>query len=170
MKNNTAEKKKYNVEIADVQLSILSDDPEEFVESTVKLLDNYIRTLTVQNKRCAKIDAAVLCALDFLGDKLKLEKKVKSLEAQVDLYEANLRRAREDSAKAATVKEEPKKEETPAPVKEAAPVKKTAKAPEGQLSVTDTTPAAEEAPAPGSREDKLRQIELLMRAGGKRSE
>ncbi len=159
-------KKKYNIEIADVQLSILSDDPEDFVQDTVKALDTCIRDLTVKNKRCAKIDAAVLCALDFLGDKLKLEKKVKNLEAQIDLYEANIKRLKENTKPAAS-----------APAPQSAPQKPTPapKAPEGQLSVVDApaTPVAPveaptpSAPAPGSREDKLRQIELLMRAGGK---
>ncbi len=127
MEQNNQVKKKYNLEIADIQLTILSDESEEFVNDIVSRLDSRIRTLTVQNKRCAKIDAAILCALDSMGEKWKLEKKIKNLEAQISLYEANLRRLRTEEAA----------QEKPAAEKKAdtagqTPVEKTADAEKAQ--------------------------------------
>lgn len=208
MNNTTDTKQKYCIEIADIQLTILSDESEEFVNDTVNTLDALIRDLTVRNKRCAKIDAAILCALDSLGEKLKLEKKVKNLEAQIDLYEANLRRLRgENAAASAAAKpadstpvkaEEAKPAEAPAPVKpaeeakpqeepkpkEEAKPKKMPPQPAAEQLTMDAIPAAvpakeAAAPAPAAekktdeapkeekpaavRDDKLKQIESLLR-------
>lgn len=181
MENNNVQKQKYCIEIADVPLTILSDESEEFVRETVRILDTQIRDLTVHNKRCAKIDAAILCALDSLGEKLKLEKKLRNLQAQIDLYEANLRRLRTESAAAPAPTEEapavpekpaepetkPEKAEKPKKAEEkAAPKSKkpAAKPSVRQLSVEETAaaPAAEE-PKTGVRDDKLKQIESLLR-------
>lgn len=196
MENHAVTKRKYCIEIADIQLTILSDESEEFVRDTVKILDTQIRDLTVQNKRCAKIDAAILCALDSLGEKIKLEKKLRNLQAQIDLYEANLRRLRtetgaapstpvqaeEKAAEAAVPAETEKAEEKPekpekaekpkkAEDKPAPKAKKPAAKPAAvqQLSVEENTetPKAEEpaadAPKGGVRDDKLKQIESLLR-------
>lgn len=192
MENSNVQKQKYCIEIADVPLTILSDESEEFVQDTVRLLDTQIRDLTVHNKRCAKIDAAILCALDSLGEKLKLEKKLRNLQAQIDLYEANLRRLRTESTavpapaeetpavpeKPAEPKTKPEKAEKPKKAEEkAAPkAKKPAVKPAAQqLSVEETAaaPAAEEPkekatapveePKTGVRDDKLKQIESLLR-------
>ena len=189
MENSNIQKQKYCIEIADVQLTILSDESEEFVRETVKTLDTQIRELTVQNKRCAKIDAAILCALDSLGEKIKLEKKLRNLQAQIDLYEANLRRLRTEAAPAAAeetpapatpeVKEEKSEKPKKAEEKPAPKAKKPAANPAvQQLSVEEAPKAADEptpeapkaeesAPAeeakPTVRDDKLKQIESLLR-------
>lgn len=194
MKNTSGTKQKYNIEIADVQLTILSDESEEFVRDTVSRLDSRIRTLTVQNKRCAKIDAALLCALDSLGEKIKLEKKIKNLEAQISLYEVNLRRLRGESpaekAEAETPTEHKPTEKAEKPAPEAAKPASTASADEEkesakpkkapakrksaqQLTMEDSiektakeepqSTAAEEAAPPVLQKDKLQQIETLLR-------
>lgn len=148
-------KRKYDVEIAGIQLSILSDESEEFVKDLVKKLDAQITKLTVHNKRCAKIDAAVLIALDALGEKTKLEKKLKNLEAQIALYEADFRRRR-SAAEGGT----DKAEESP----------KSVKQPLAQLSMEEALPGekkdASDATTESKQEsktDKLRQIESFLR-------
>ena len=146
-------KQKYDIEIAGIQLSILSDESKEFVVDLVKKLDTQITDLTVQNKRCAKIDAAILIALDALGEKTKLEQKLKNLEAQVALYEADFRRRRK-TAEDGTDKTD-------------AETKKAAKESLAQLSVEDTVPAEKKevpaAPEKNTKSDKLRQIESFLR-------
>ncbi len=157
-------KQKYEIEIADVQLSILTDESEEFVKDIVSRLDTLIRTLTVQNKRCAKIDAALLCALDALGEKVKLEKKIKNLETQISLYEANLRRLRTDDtaaeAKPAEASEQnTAKEEKPVAPKEEAKPKKQAAKPKAEEASTKKASAEKSSP----RADKVKEIETLLR-------
>ena len=93
------DKKKYDVTIAGVEMSILSDEREDFVQKLVSRLDTQITDITIQNKRCSKLDAAILVALDLSCEKAKSEKRVRNLEAQIALYDANLRRMREENIK-----------------------------------------------------------------------
>ena len=160
-------KERYNIKITDIQLTILSDEPEEFVYSTVTQLNDRISDLCVRNKRCSKLDAALLCALDSTGEKIKADKKIKNLEAQISLYEATNKRLREEIealrksasapiAAAETVSEpEPAVEETKAEpqasaVEEAQPVEQPKEEPVSkpevkQLSLEDTpVPETEE--------------------------
>jgi hypothetical protein len=183
------EKKRYEIQIADVDLAILSDEREDFVMSAVRQLDTRIRDLTVNNKRCSKMDAALLCSLDYFSDKLKAEKRVRNLEAQIALYDANMRRMREenlrlkarlgaddadgeaeakDEAEAAGKDETAGKAETAEKAEakaeteaEAAEKAETAKEAEAESAAEEK--AENEASGDESRQIKLRQIESLLR-------
>lgn len=167
-------KQRYNVEIAGIQLSILSDESEDFVKDLVAKLDAQITDLTVHNKRCAKIDASILIALDALSEKTKLEKKLKNLEAQVALYEANLRRHREESTPAAASDAEIAEESAPI-VSEKPQAEKPKKLPARkkpleQVAMEEILPAPDTASKESKesapiRGDKIRQIESLLREG-----
>lgn len=174
-------KERYIIEIAGIQLTILSDEPKEFVESSVARLDETIQTMTVKNKRCSKLDAAILCALDFYSEKTKADKKIKSLEAQIPLYEANIRRLKEEveQLRAASAPAE-KAEEKPAPAEKPARTSRRAAQiaiPETQTAPAEKSPEVEtllstDAKAGTSSEDekkkgKLREIEVLLRGSGK---
>ena len=93
------EKRRYELEIAGVEMAIISDEREEFVNRLANELDSGIANIMKANKRCSKLDAAILCALDYASDKSKAEKRVRNLEAQVALYDANIRRLREEVAR-----------------------------------------------------------------------
>jgi len=150
-------KERYNIKITDIQLTILSDEPEDFVHSTVAQLNDRISDLCVRNKRCSKLDAALLCALDSTGEKIKADKKIKNLEAQISLYEATNKRLREEldalrsapSAPAVPVTEE---EEIPSeePAAEEIPA---------EDSPAQETPAEPAADTSASRQE-VRQLSL----------
>ena len=91
------EKKRYEIEVAGVELAIISDENEEFVLRLVENLDKEIREITASTKRSSNLDAAILCALGYYSDKVKAEKRARNLEAQISLYDANLRRFREEN-------------------------------------------------------------------------
>ena len=174
-------KERYNIEIADIQLTILSDEPEDYVASTVAQLDALIRDMTVKNKRCSKLDAAILCALDFYSEKTKAEKKIKNLEAQISLYEANIRRLKEEAeqlrAAAASTEEAPaeKPAEDAKSTKAARRVEQIAIPEEGNTSgeksneietlLRPQNAAEEKNDIPATREGKLKAIEDLLRRG-----
>lgn len=174
-------KERYSIEIADIHLTILSDEPKDFVESTVAHLDETIRDMTVKNKRCSKLDAAILCALDFYSEKTKADKKIKNLEAQISLYEANIRRLKEEAEqlRAAAAKAEEAPTEKPAeeikPAKATRRVEQIAIPEEGNTSgekskeiETLLRPQAdteEKSDIPTTREGKLKAIEDLLRRG-----
>ena len=159
------EKKRYEIQIADVDLAILSDEREDFVMSAVRQLDSRIRDLTVSNKRCSKIDAALLCSLDYFSDKLKAEKRVRNLEAQIALYDANMRRMREENMRLKAMlgenEETAEAEAEEAPAEAEAETKADAEAETAAAPAADS--AAEDAPDNDNRQIKLRQIENLLR-------
>ena len=168
------DKKKYEVKIADIDMKIISDEKEDVVLRLVSQLDSQITEITKQSRNCSKIDAAILVALDHASNRAKAEKRVRNLEAQIALYDANLLRMREENVK----------------MKNAmlgnAPVSESVV--EEQLTIDDSQAPAEEpkeeekahdiaelfdAPAekeevkeeekPVDRADKLRMIENLLR-------
>ena len=93
------EKKKYSVKIADIDMKIISDEREDVVMRLVTQLDDQIAAITKQSRNYSKIDAAILVALEHSAERAKAEKRVRNLEAQIALYDANLRRMREENIK-----------------------------------------------------------------------
>lgn len=162
------EKKKYDVVIADVEMAILSDEREDFVMRLVSDLDEKIRKITLSSKRCSKMDAALLVALDLSSEKMKADKRIRNLEAQIGLYDANLRRLREENAKLRQAMLEGRPSDSDE-IQEDAAQEETEEAGVQQLDMTEHIPAEqeenveEEAPAAKSRGEKLRQIESLLR-------
>ena len=168
------EKKKYDVVIADVEMAILSDEREDFVMRLVSDLDEKIRKITLSSKRCSKMDAALLVALDLSSEKMKADKRIRNLEAQIGLYDANLRRLRAENAKLKNAMLEGKAADTTEEAEEDVPQQTETEGTETdveQLDMTESVPAekeetpaeAQQAPAAKSRGDKLRQIESLLR-------
>ena len=93
MENN---KKKYNLEIAGMPMTIVTDEPASFVEAIITKLNERISVMTASRYRISTLDASLLCAIDYLGDKMKAEKRIRNLEAQLSLYEDNINRLREE--------------------------------------------------------------------------
>lgn len=88
---------KYDIEIAGIAMTVKTDENEDFVRYVVDELDRRINEMTMKNIRCSKTEAALLSALDYCCDKIRLEKKVKNLEAQVALYTANVNRLKSEN-------------------------------------------------------------------------
>lgn len=153
-------KERFNVEIVGINFSIVSDDGEELVRKAEATLNEDVRTVLKQMGRFSKLDAVTLCALDYCGQAQKAEAKIKNLEAQIEILEANMHRMREDSpAKTA----EPKAVAEPvaeAKAEAAAETKAEAKAEPAVESTTDAEPAAETKDS--SRSQKLRQLEAFL--------
>ncbi len=173
------EKKKYDVVIADVEMAIISDEREDFVMRLVNDLDQKIREITLSSKRCSKMDAALLVALDTNSERLKAEKRIRNLEAQIGLYDANLRRLREENAKLKEIMLSGKNAQAEETVEQEL-VEEEAQPDMEQLDMTQaesedtaqeeaeiqTEPEAQPEKAPeenAGRGDKLRQIESLLR-------
>ncbi len=173
------EKKKYDVVIADVEMAIISDEREDFVMRLVNDLDQKIREITLSSKRCSKMDAALLVALDTNSERLKAEKRIRNLEAQIGLYDANLRRLREENAKLKEIMLSGKTAQAEETVEQEL-VEEEAQPDMEQLDMTqaeseDTAqeeaeiqaePEAQPEKTPeenAGRGDKLRQIESLLR-------
>ncbi len=96
MEQNT--KRKMAVEIAGVNLTLVTDESDSFVETVVSQVSERMEAMLAGGIRTgtSTLDAALLCALDSVGERLKAEKRVRTLEAQIALYEANNRSLKEE--------------------------------------------------------------------------
>lgn len=76
-------KKKYTLSIADMEINVITEAPQESVEYIVGVLDRKIREISLKSKKCTKSEAAILCALDFCADKIELKDRVEALEDEL---------------------------------------------------------------------------------------
>lgn len=90
------EKKKISVEIAGSPITLVTDEPEDFVNLITETINERITELTKNSFRISSLDAALLLAVDYLGDKLKAESRIRSLEAQLSLYEVNMQKLKDE--------------------------------------------------------------------------
>ncbi|MBR0303409.1 MAG: cell division protein ZapA [Clostridia bacterium] len=162
------EKKRYEIVVAGCQLAIITDEREEFVNSVVETIDREIREITAATKRSSNLDAAILCAIQYYSEKVKAEKRARNLEAQISLYDANMRRFREENialrekveSLGGTVETASPSEEAPE-AKASAPEKsaKSAKA-EAKKPAARTEKAKNDAPAEKADDAALKQVPL----------
>ena len=173
------DKKKYEVKIADIDMKIISDEKEDVVLRLVSQLDSQITEITKQSRNCSKIDAAILVALDHASNRAKAEKRVRNLEAQRALYDANLRRMREENVKMknamlgnapvseSVVEEQRTIEDAQAPAEKEEPKEEEKAHDIAELfeASSEKEEAKEEVKEekPVDRADKLRMIENLLR-------
>ena len=76
-------KQKYTITISDVSLNVVCEESPEAVEALVGIVDRHMREISAKSRRCSKTEAALLCALDFCADKMKMQRKTKKLESLV---------------------------------------------------------------------------------------
>ncbi len=88
-------KKKYTLSIADMEINVITDEPQESVEYIVGVLDRKMREVLLKGKRCTKNEAAVLCALEFCADKIKQKEQIEELEDEMGDLTEKLRNAEE---------------------------------------------------------------------------
>lgn len=77
-------KQKYTLLIADMEINIITEEPQESVEYIVGVLDRKMREFLLKSKRCSKNEAALLCALDFCAEKIKIKEKSEELENELE--------------------------------------------------------------------------------------
>ena len=83
-------KQKYTITIADVELNVVSDESPEAVEALVGIVDRKMREICQASRRCSKTEAAILCSLDYCAERIKVQRKLKALEAKLAMTESAL--------------------------------------------------------------------------------
>ena len=83
-------KQKYTITIADIRMNVVSDESPTAVEALVGLVDKKTREICAASKTCTKTEAALLCALEYCGERIKSQRKLKALEAKLATTEATL--------------------------------------------------------------------------------
>ena len=87
-------KKRYSVTVAGVPLNIITDESEEFLKKTADELSTNIKAITSHSFCVAKMDAAILCALDAMGEADKAAAKIRELESELDVLRFDLENLR----------------------------------------------------------------------------
>ena len=77
-------KQKYTLSIADMEINVITDEPQESVEYIVGILDRKMREIALKSKKCTKSEAAILCALDLCADKLKLKRDLEEISDNLE--------------------------------------------------------------------------------------
>ena len=170
-------KKKVTVEIIGDSLTLITDESDDFVKDVAVRLNHRMTELTRNNFRISKYDAALLCALDAMGEKVKYEKRIRTVESQLSVAQLEIRKLREQLEEAQTAQAQPAPaapaEEEKKPVDEplsqmirAASDGETSedrvRALENYLDSRKSGEASGEKPAQ-TREDKIKYIESLLR-------
>jgi len=92
-------KRKITVDIAGIPLTLVTDESDAFVEAVVSQVSErmeLVRNNTIRSMQ--PLNAALLCAIDACGERLKAEKRIRNLEAQTSLYEVTIRNLKEELA------------------------------------------------------------------------
>ena len=90
-------KEKFFVEIAGVRLGIVSEEGKEYVESVANAVNERITKMLRSQKNCSLVEASIFCAMDFYSTGAGDSRKLKNLEAQIALYQANVNRLKKDN-------------------------------------------------------------------------
>lgn len=77
-------KKKYTINIADMEINVITEAPQEDVEYIVGILDRKMREISLKSKKCTRNEAALLCALDLCAEKIALKNQVEELEESLE--------------------------------------------------------------------------------------
>ena len=92
------QKRKITVDIAGLTLTLITDECDSFVDAVVAMVNERMASASHTIRSSSRMDAALLCAIDACGEKLRAEKRIRNLEAQISLYEVDLRTVREQLA------------------------------------------------------------------------
>ena len=76
-------KQKYTLTIAGVTMNVVTEESPEAVDALVRLVDRKMLEITGGGMQCPKVEAALLCALDYCSERLRAQRKVKALETRL---------------------------------------------------------------------------------------
>lgn len=83
-------KQKYTIRVAGVEMNVISEESPEAVEALVGIVDRKMREITEASRNCSKTEAALLCALDYCSERIKTQRRIKTLESKLALAESEL--------------------------------------------------------------------------------
>ena len=90
-------KEKIYVEIAGIRLGIVTEEGAEYVEGVAHAVEDKIKAMTKTQRNCSLVEAALFCAMNYYSGATEGEKKIKNLETQIALYQANVNRLKKEN-------------------------------------------------------------------------
>lgn len=98
-------KRRIPVTVAGNSLSLMTDEPEEFVRQIVTSLNRRFAEVGRSHFRASDLDVALLCAIDYMGDAIKAEARLREAEEELTQLRAEIAKLRaeaEEKSAAAT--------------------------------------------------------------------
>ncbi len=83
-------KQKYTIRVADIEMNVISEESPEAVEALVGIVDRKMREIESASRRCSKSEAALLCALDYCSERIKAQRRIKTLESRLQIAETTV--------------------------------------------------------------------------------
>ena len=90
-------KEKFTITLLDMPVSIVSDEGEETVRALASALNERLQSLLWKSRQISKTEAALFCALAYLGEAQSAKQKLERAEAQMEVYAGNLARLTEEN-------------------------------------------------------------------------
>ena len=90
---------KYTITIAGIELNISTEESPEMVDRLVGSLDRRMRELLYRMPRLSKSEAAILCAVDYCAQNIKIEDKTHDIEHDYVKLAKEVELLREENAK-----------------------------------------------------------------------
>ena len=87
-------KEKIYVEINGIRLGIVTEDGHEYVEKIASELQAQLDKMMSAQRKCTLIEAALFTAMSLQSKCYEDDKKIKNLEAQLAIYQAQVNRLR----------------------------------------------------------------------------
>ena len=92
-------KQKHTIMVANSEIHIITEEPKEAIDTIVGVVDRRIREIHLHSKSCSRVDAALILCLEYCAEKIKIQKKLKQANAEIErLAVLNEAAARENAA------------------------------------------------------------------------
>ena len=83
-------KQRYTITISDIEMNVITEESPEAVEALVNIVDRKVREIEGASRNCTKSEAALLCALDYCSERIKAQRKIKTLESKLMIAESTV--------------------------------------------------------------------------------
>ena len=90
-------KEKIYVEISGIRLGIVTEDGAEYVKEVAKGVEADITKMLKSQRNCSLVEAALFSSMSYYSRATEGEKRVKNLETQIALYQANVNRLKKEN-------------------------------------------------------------------------
>lgn len=77
-------KQRYTITVANSEIYIVTEEPKEALDTIVGVVDRRIREIHLHSRSCSRVDAALILCLEYCAEKLKLQKKLKQANAEIE--------------------------------------------------------------------------------------
>lgn len=90
-------KEKIYVEIAGIRLGIVTEEGASYVQEIASAIENEVKEMIKAKKNCSLVEAALFSSMSYYSRATESEKRLKNLETQIALYQANVNRLKKEN-------------------------------------------------------------------------